>query len=155
MAYFVNLSATEELFLMETPVLITILIAGADSEIDTAEINEAKMLLEKNGKGGQTELDHFYKKIIEDFELNLYNYLQKYPKETNSRNQMISEQLSQLNQILPQLSDSIALQFYDNMKDLARHIAQASGGVLGYMAVDKEESKYMDLPMVNNPAHKS
>jgi hypothetical protein len=155
MAYLVNLSADEEAFLKETPVLITILIAGADSDIDAAEIAEAKMLIDKNGKGGQTILDQFYQKVIEDFENNLINYLQKYPKETESRNQIISDQLSQLNNILPKLSIEVATQFYVNMKDLARNIAEASGGVLGYMAVDKEESKYIDLPMVSNPANKS
>jgi len=39
------------------------------------------------------------------------------------------------------------------MKDIAKRIAKASGGVLGYISVDYEESKLMELRMIKNPAN--
>jgi hypothetical protein len=38
------------------------------------------------------------------------------------------------------------------MKDIAKRIAKASGGVLGYISVDHEKSKLMELKMIKNPA---
>lgn len=150
MAIFFNISAEEEAFLIKTPVLVTILIAGADSEIDKAEIEEAKEIIERI-KEDDSNLSGFYQQVINNFTSNFDQFLARYPNNARQRNQMISEELQQLNEILPNLENSAAVSFYNDMKQLARHIAEASGGVLGYLSVDKEESKYMDLPMVKNP----
>ena len=150
MAVFFNLSAEEEAFLIKTPAIITILIAGADSDIDKAEIQEAKEIIYRI-KENASSLSSFYNQVIENFEINLDQFLGTYPTNTRERNQIISEELKLLNHILPNLELDTAINFYSDMKQLARHIAEASGGVLGYLSVDKEESKYMNLPMIKNP----
>lgn len=152
MAIFFDIPNEEEAFVIKSPVLITILIAGADSDIDKAEIQEAKEIINSiSNKEEDSSLKNLYKHVIENFESNLSQLLQVYPANAKQRNQIISKELIQLNHILPNLERSTAISYYNNMKELAKHIAEASGGVLGYLAVDKEESKYIDLPMVDNP----
>lgn len=151
MAVFFNISAEEEAFLINTPAMITILIAGADSEIDRVEIREAKEIIDQISRDGVSSLSNFYKLVIENFEANLNNLLFAYPSNAKERNQLISRELTRLNSIFPKLEKPTAVNFYNDMRQLARHIAEASGGVLGYLSVDKEESKFINLPTVNDP----
>ena len=38
---------------------------------------------------------------------------------------------------------------YKEFKKFAGHVAKASGGFLGFFTVDKEEAKWLGLPMLN------
>ena len=42
---------------------------------------------------------------------------------------------------------------YSINESKAKQIAEASGGVFGYMAIDYEESKLIELKMIKDPAH--
>jgi hypothetical protein len=74
------------------------------------------------------------------------------PREARKRTPLILEELKKLNTILSKLDRKFAIQFYESMKDIAKKIAKSSGGVLGYISVDYEESKLMELKVIKNPA---
>ena len=149
---FERLDQEEKKLLYKVPVLVTILIAGADSVIDNAEIKEAiEIAKDKKNKSNST-LNHFYHEVDKSFEEDLKSYLAQLPDDTIERNKIIIQQLKKLNDILPKLDKKFAKSFYENMRELAKKIAEASGGVLGYMAVGEEESEFVDLKMINNPA---
>lgn len=144
-----ELNTEERNLMLRTPVLVTILIAGADDVIDNAEIQEAINILQENED--QDESD-YYRVIGNTFQERLQKAIQDFPRDTYERNQLIISQLETLNLILPKLKHEFAVSFYEKMKMLAQKIAEASGGVLGYMAVGDEESKYVDLSMINDPS---
>jgi hypothetical protein len=145
---FDGLTQEEIDLMMESPVLVAILIAGADNLIDHAEIQEAAEIAKNPPRG---KLHTYYKLIGEEFEEKMEIALGYLPEETEERNSRISSKLGGLNSILPKLQRDFACEFYDNLKNLAQRIAESSGGVLGYMAVGDEESQYIKLEMINDP----
>lgn len=150
--YLDPLSEEEKLFLKKTPVLVAILIAGADNKIDKSEIKEALRISRYKPIKARILLKDFYSSIGDEFEFNLIEEIASLPREARKRTPRIVEELEKLNKILPKLDRKFAIQFYESMKDIAKKMAKASGGVLGYISVDYEESKLMELKMIKNPA---
>ena len=149
---FKVLSAEEVEIMLRTPLLVSVLIAGADNEIDNSEIKEAVSIAKLKQKKARVDLIDYYKEVGIDFEDKLKVMIQQFPIKAEERNPMIIEELEQLNKILPKLDKKFAVEFYASIKDIAKKIAESSGGLLGYMAVGYEESKLIGLNMVKNPA---
>ena len=149
--YLAPLSEEEKLFMQKVPVLVAILIAGADNKIDKSEIKEALRISRYKPIKARSLLKDYYSSIENDFEYNLIEEIASLPREARKRTPLIVQELEKLNKILPKLDRKFAIQFYESMKDIANRIAKASGGVLGYISVDYEESKLMDLRMIKNP----
>jgi hypothetical protein len=142
----------EEIDLMyKVPVLITVLIAGADNDIDKNEIEEAISLAKFKKNRAREILLPYYRNVSVNFEEQLTMALNEYPHSFEERNRIIEVELKKLNSILPKLEKEFAVQFYASIKDFAKHIAEASGGILGYMAVSYEEAQFLDLKMINDP----
>ena len=73
------------------------------------------------------------------------------PQDAEERNKVITSELRKLNFILPKVDKNFAAKLYASLKDLAKKIAEASGGILGYLSVSYEESKLIELRMINDP----
>lgn len=148
---FQRLDDSEVELLTKAPFLVCILIAGADNDIDRKEIKEAIHVVRKGAKGVHSLLNYL-NELSEDFEDKLKVVMQTYPFETAKRSDMITSELEQLNGILPKLDKKFAVPFYQCLLSLSEKIAESSGGVLGINAVGKEESKYLKLDMIHDPA---
>ncbi len=136
--------------MLKAPILLCILIAGADGTIDRREIKEAINVAGKRKE--KTILDNYFKEVSTDFEDKLKVLLQSYPYESTQRNPILIQELSQLNPILKKLDKTFSKPFYDMLKELAEKIAGSSGGLWGMMSVDSEEAKYIRLPMIEDPS---
>ena len=147
-----KLKESEVELMLKAPVVLCILIAGADGTIDKREIKEAINVTVK--KKDKTILDNYFKEVSQDFEDKLKVLLQSYPYQSSARSPILIQELSQLNPILKKLDKSFSKPFYDMLKELAEKIAESSGGLWGMMSVDSEEAKYMRLPMLDDPAKK-
>lgn len=148
---FDRLSQDEQEFMYKAPILVAILIAGADGDIDRNEIREGMTQAKKKQKMASVELMELYKEISEDFEDKLKIVLQGYPVEAEERSKMIVEELSRLNSLLPKLDKNFSAKYYQSICDLAMKIAQSSGGLLGMKSVGAAEARYVKLPMINVP----
>ena len=151
--YFGALNEQEKASMRKAPLHVAILIAGADNKIDKMELKEAMHISRYKPIKARNLLMEFYKEISHDFEFNLIEEIASLPREARKRNPIIISELEKLNRILPKLDRKFALQFYESMKDIAHRIAKASGGVLGYISIDYEESKLIELKMIKNPAN--
>jgi hypothetical protein len=149
---FERLLQDEQEFMYKAPVLVAILIAGADGDIDRNEIKEGMTQAKKRQKNASLELMELYKEISEDFEDKLKIVLQSYPVEATQRNSLIAEELSRLNSIFTKLEKGFATQYYQSICDLALKIAQSSGGLLGMKSIGAAEARYVKLPMINDPS---
>jgi len=147
-----QLNASEMELVYKSPILVSILIAGADGTIDRKEIKEAIRFAEKKKKRSVSSVSVLIHEIATDFEDKLKILLQSYPYESTQRNPLIVEELAQLNMIWPKLNKAFAQEFYQTLLSIAEKIAASSGGVLGYNAVGAEEARYVNLGMINNPA---
>ena len=149
---FDNLTESEKELMFKVPILVSILIAGADNEIDKSEIKQAVNLSKLKQQKARKDLIDYFKTVGTDFEDKLKVTIQQYPVDASDRNPKIIEELERLNHILPKLDKNFAIDFYASIRDIARKIAEASGGVLGYMAVGYEESKLIGLDMIKEPS---
>ena len=70
------------------------------------------------------------------------------PSGTEARISAITSELRKLNFILQKVDKNFAIKLIASLKDLAKKIAEASGGVLGYLSVSYEEARLMELKML-------
>ncbi|MEM9895845.1 MAG: hypothetical protein AAF789_05705 [Bacteroidota bacterium] len=137
---------------MKSPLYVALLIAGADGEIDSAERSEAIDIARNKQSRARDQLAEFYQVVGEDFEAK-FNALEKeLPQETDARNFAITSELRKLNFILPKVDKNFSIKLHASLKDLAKRIAEASGGVLGYLSISYEERKLMELKMIRDPS---
>lgn len=149
---FEKLSEREQDLMLKAPVLVSILIAGADGNIDSTERQEAIQVAKAKQSRAREALIDYYQLVGEKFEERFNELVAKLPEETSERNKAIEDELSRLNTVLPKLDKNWAIKFHASLKDLANKIAGASGGILGYLSVSFEESQFIELKMINDPS---
>ena len=149
---FDKLSQAEIELMHKAPMLVCILIAGADDHIDNKEIRKAITLTEKKQKRAKSHLLEFYKEVGEDFEDKLKIVIQGFPVDVEERTPLVIESLEQIDGVLKKVDRNFAIEFYRSLREIAKEIANSSGGVLGLKSVGDEEAKLIELPMVKDPA---
>lgn len=149
---FDKLNAAEMELLHKAPVLVSILIAGADGKIDNKEVKRAISLTEAKQKRSRSRLMEFYIEVGTDFEDKIRIVLQSLPSKVDARTAEISKMLQQLEPILKKLNTPIAIEFYQSLREIATEIAESSGGVLGLKTIGDEEALLVNLPMIKDPA---
>src|SRR6187402_3323000 len=104
---FSKLNDAEIDLMLKAPILVCILIAGADGNIDRKEIKEAITIAQKSIKT-KGALTGYFKELSQDFEDKLKITIQGYPYESTQRTPIIVEELAGLNALWPKLSSSFA-----------------------------------------------
>ncbi len=146
---FEGLNQEEQQLMIDAVPLVTILIAGADGNIDSQELNWSKKLTEiRSYSHADPQLDAFYTLIGEHFEGRVQAFIASSPQDTAARQAAISEQLAGLNAILPKLEFNFAHRLYKSLTSFAEHVAKASGGFLGIATVSQVEAELISLPMI-------
>ena len=148
-AKFAGLTEAESTQMIDAVPLITILLAGADGDIGSIETEWAEKLTKIRQYDYENELNDYYKEVGEGYSDRVTALIAELPGETERRTDTISERLSALNGILAKIDPGFAVSLIDSYKSFASHIAKASGGFLGFGAINNEEHKLIDLPMIN------
>lgn len=148
---FDTLNDAEMEVMLKAPILVCILIAGADGTIDKKEIKEGIAMASKQ-KSSKSILTRYFKEVSTDFEDKLLILTQAYPFNPSERSAIIVQELALINSILPKLDKNFATPFYEMLRELALKIASSSGGLLGLRSVGSEEAQYVELSMINNPS---
>ncbi|MFY0605416.1 MAG: hypothetical protein JXR10_01805 [Cyclobacteriaceae bacterium] len=149
---FEDLREDEVGILLDAPVYVAILIAGADGEIDKSERKEAIDVAHFKQSRARERLVEYYKLVGENFETKFNQYIDQLPDDADERTKAINTELRKLNFIFPKLDKGFTASLYASLKELAKKIAEASGGILGYLSVSYEESKLIELDMIKDPA---
>ncbi len=149
---FNTLSPQEGELMHKAPMLVCILIAGADGRIDQSEISKAISLATKKYIPGKSRLVEFYDEVGADFEDKLKIVIQGFPVKEKERAPRVIAELSLLNDILKKLDKEFSIEFYNSLTEIAIEIAKSSGGVLGIKTVGQEEARYLSLDMIRNPS---
>ncbi|MEM9324455.1 MAG: hypothetical protein AAGA85_02320 [Bacteroidota bacterium] len=148
---FENLRPDEIEAMINAPIYVAILIAGADGKIDKSERKEAIDVARSKQSRAREQLVTYYKAVGESFEAKFNKFVDELPEDVKDRTSDIEQELRKLNHILPKIDRVFAIKFYASIKDLAKKIAEASGGIFGYLSVSYEEQTLMDLKMINDP----
>ena len=149
---FENLDQKEQDLMYRVPILVAILISGADGTIDKAEMREAITVLSMKKVKARKNLIQYYDEVGIDFADKLKSIIAEYPDDPKEREELITTELAEVNRILPKLNKKFAITLYSSLMDFAKRIAEASGGFLGYLTVGYEESKLIQLRMIKNPS---
>lgn len=147
-----RLAASEIELVYKAPMLVCILIAGADGKIDRKEIKEALNFTERKHKRSLSSVAVLFKEVSTDFEDKLKMLIQSYPYEATQRNPLIEEELAGLNLLWRKLDPSFSQEFYKTLLSIAENIAASSGGVLGFKAIGSEEARFIKLRMIKDPS---
>ncbi|MBK8442068.1 MAG: hypothetical protein IPL35_01045 [Sphingobacteriales bacterium] len=149
MKNFEQLSEQQQNVMYDALPLITILIAGADDDIELDETHWAKRVIHFREFTTAEILQDFYKELAENrFEARLRDLIEMLPENTPIRQGIISSQLEKLNPVLADLNPEFSVPYYQSLLSFAKQVARADGGVLGFFSVSKEEEQYLDLPMI-------
>jgi len=151
---FKGLPASELELMLKAPLLVCILIAGADDDIDRKEIEKAIEWSQKNRSQDKSGLTEFYREMAKDFEDKFKIIVQTYPQKAIERGLIISTELEGLNDVFPKLNKQFAVAFYQSLLEIAQKTAESSGGLLGMRSIGEQEAKLITLPMILNPADK-
>ena len=146
---FSVLSESEIQKLVNAYPLITILIAGADGDIDSRELEWASKLSNIRSYNESYELNPLFKEVEMDFDATIADLMKEVPGSVDTRYDWISPRLSELNDIIAKLENSDAFVIYKSLTSFAKHIARAEGGFLRMGSINSEEAKLIKLPMIN------
>jgi hypothetical protein len=146
-----KLSTEEMELIIKAPLLVSILIAGADGQIDRSEIKGAIDTTRKKAVKSTSSLQAYYESVSEDFEDKLKVLIQNYSTRADERGAQISEELQGLNNIFPKVHGTLSVEIYESLKSLALSIAKSSGGLFGLKSIGREEARYVDLKMIDPP----
>ncbi|MBK8516291.1 MAG: hypothetical protein IPL55_08385 [Saprospiraceae bacterium] len=147
--YFKMLSNNEWQELQDTVPLIGILIAGADGNIEDKEVSWSKKVAHIRSyklKGG---LKTFYEEVNLNYEARFNHFIQELPWDAKERTTIISKKLSHINVILAKLDPVIGSKLYKSFVSFAEQVAKASGGVMGFFSINKDESQLISLSMID------
>ncbi len=145
---FSGLNQEEADLMMDAIPLVTVLIAGADGNIDNEEKEWAAKLTKIRSYNNPEAWNDFYKAVGENYSEKLDKLISSLPSDTEARNTAISERLAVLNDLLPKIDQHAAHSFYKGLTTFAEHVAKASGGFLRIGAISRAEEKWIDLPMI-------
>lgn len=144
-----RLSEGEKDQLLDAIPYITVLIAGADGEIDKDEKEWAGKLTKIRSFASNELLHEYYHSVGLDFENKLSAIVDSLPADQMDRNSFLSEKLAMLNPILGKLEDKISYSLYKDFKSFAKHVATASGGFFRFGAISAEEKRLIPLTMLD------
>ena len=139
-----GLSQEDQQFILKVPALASILVAGADDKIDHWEKEAASEMTSIKSSAGVPQVRDFYAKVSQDFHQQLEDLIAELPGKASVRNPFIREELAKIQEIYPQVDSAFAKALHKSVMDISKRVAEASGGVLGYLSVSLEESNAIE-----------
>ena len=146
-----NLSEEEKNIIIHSPMYVSVLIAGADGEVNDTEKKRILELIHTKTFSEKYDLRELYRTLDHDAAHELRELIASLPEEKTARNQYLIELLSRLNHIMPKLEHRFQVHLYKSLRQFAHYIAHAEGGFWRVGAVKHAEQEFMKLPMINNP----
>lgn len=149
---FSSLEPEHKEILLNAPVMVCILIAGADNDIDKKEVAKSIAVAKANSGAKRSHLYNFYNEVAQDFENKLSGTIASLPADLKERNKVIKKELSKVNDVFEVVNKPFAIVLYNSLKELASKVAKASGGFMGMNSVSEEEAEFLSLSMIDDPS---
>lgn len=147
-----QLRSEEQDLIKKAPVLVGLLIASADHEIESSEIQRIVETVHVKTFSEKNDVSDIYHEIKDDVMVMIKEMLAELPSDPEARLHELSNTLSGLNPIMKKLDNIFARQLYKSLKSLAISVANASGGVLGMGTLGPAEKALLGLDMIEDPA---
>ena len=139
--YLSVLTEEEKEFLYQVPARAVILVGGADDDFDDLERKTAEELAKTKTYTSNEELQCYFTEVSGRLLQDVDALMAGYPTEAKDRNPKIREELRNVNSVLDKIDGHFTDGFTDAIIEIARYVAESSGGVLGFLSVSKTEEK--------------
>lgn len=143
------LSPKDQKVLFDAVPQVVLLVAGADGIIDDAELAASEKVAHVRSFDFHPEWMEFYEQLDKDLHERLLAMINALPRDTKERQAVLIVKLSRVNEVIEKLDKRQARHYYEGLLSLARHVAKASGGFIGWLSVGPKEAKVTELPMIN------
>ena len=145
---FSPLSPTEQQLMFDAIPLITILVGGADGDLDKVELADAQKLADIRSYDNNGRLQAYYESIERDLAGRIQQLSEELPTAVEPRQREIGERLAKLNDVFPKMEEPFGYLYYQSLHSFSRHVAEAHGGFLRFMTIGPREAKVVNLPMI-------
>lgn len=152
---FKNLTPDEQQLMFDAIPLITILVAGADGDIDDVELAEAQKLADIRSFDNHGLTNAYYEHIDKGLTERIHTMAKELPTALEARQQEIASLLGRLNAIMAKMDEPFGYLYFKSFRSFARHVAEAHGGFLRFMTIGPKEAEVVDLPMLQPVARPS
>jgi len=138
---------------MDAPALVTLLVGNADGHLDPKQMQKAFDIADVKSHTEHTpELKDYYTDVTISIENRFQHWINILPTDHKERVKIISDELEKINDLWNDMDHNFAAQLYNSWRNIAVHIANASGGVLGIGTINNQEREVLHLPTLNNPS---
>jgi len=144
---FNNLTDEEAKAMYESPALVAVLIAAADDNIETQELEWAKKIMGYRQHVGNEHLFPFYEIADSYFDATLEAAVNNNQGD-QERLAFIESALEQLNPLFAKIDKDFALELFKSLQSFARSVAKSHGGFLGLKSINYQEAELIDLHMI-------
>lgn len=142
-----HLTPEERQLIMDAPLLISTLVAGADGEFLPEEISKAVKIIHIKTYSETRDISGVYKAIAAHSEAYIDELIESLPANTDERNRLLVDRLKGLNGIFPKLDDDFAHDLLSSLRELAYYVSQA--GDLGIGMRTEQEKEMAKLPFLS------
>ena len=151
--YLQPLESNEKELIILTPAMVTLLIAGVDDNLSGGEEAMAKKVVHFRTVTGDPILYDYFKLVDSNFITKLGTLEKQYHDlQPDVRTNILIQELSQLNDILPKIDNLFARALLRSWRSLAKEVAESTGGILGVLRTTYEEEHLIGLEMIEvNP----
>jgi len=144
---FNNLTDNEAIAMYQSPALVAVLIAAADDNIETEELEWAKKIMGYRQHVGNEHLFPFYEIADTYFDETLTKIVNN-GRGDQERLAFIESALESLNPIFAKVDKDFAAELFKSLKSFARSVAKSHGGFLGLKSINYQEAELIDLHMI-------
>lgn len=147
--YLKELGEEDLTLLKSIPALVTILIGGADDQLDAKEIAMGKTSTEYRKNNGEVMVHDYFEWVSHNFEEIFDEQWKTYQSySVEERTNKISSKIAEANSILNKIDKKYAHALVVSWRGLARAVANSSGGILGRLSIASEEKDLIGLDML-------
>ncbi len=149
MAFFQlkSLSSDQRDRLLDVPLYITLYVGVADGTLHHEEIEWAEHVADFRAQHEDSLLAHYWIDVDNRFRKRFYEIQRAFGIESdrpvNGKEVMqeIEQWLKDIPSLYPLLPEGFDVELYESWRSFARHVARASGGILGFGAITGEEER--------------
>lgn len=138
-----TLSEDDQDLLFKAPAVVTILIAGADKDIDKKEEMQGRKLVNYRTFTSDIFLHEYYEAAHQVFDANMTDLMSVWTPETGPES--MSKALTDIGTVVAKLPEDHAESLKSSLRSLATKVAEADGGFLHMGGVSAEERAVIDL----------
>lgn len=145
-----HLSSSERQLILNAPVLVSALVAGADGEFASEEIAQAVKIIHIKTYSETRDISGVYKSVDGHTEEAIDMIVSVLPEKTLERTQYLVDTLKGLNDIFPKLDPQFANDLYVSLRELAYYVSNA--GDLGVGMRSEQEKELAKLSFLMSPS---